>query len=98
MANNDSGSSLSDRGDLAVLRDTIEDLRSAIVSKVIKPKHDVLTIAQACELLHVSRKTLQKWRDENTITYRKIGREIYFTRKDILDMLKRHRVDAIPDR
>lgn len=37
--------------------------------------------------LHLSSRTLQKWRDEGTIPFTKIGNKIYYSQSDIEDLL-----------
>jgi len=38
---------------------------------------------EVCKLINVSKRTLQKMRDNNTLKYRKAGRKIYYKASDI---------------
>lgn len=43
-----------------------------------------------CELLHVSKRTLQHYRDSGMIAYSQIGAKIYYKASDINEMLDKH--------
>ena len=43
-----------------------------------------------CQLLRLSTRTLQEYRDNGTITYYKIGGKILYRQSDIQTMLERH--------
>ncbi len=50
--------------------------------------NDWLTTEETCKLLKVSKRTLQKYRDELIIPYTQLNRKIYFKRDDIQKMLE----------
>ena len=41
--------------------------------------------------LHISKRTLQKWRSNGIIPYSRIGRKIYYLKSDILEMLQKRK-------
>ena len=50
-------------------------------------KKEYLTNAEASRYLDVSKSTLQRWRDNGTLPSTRIGRNVYFRREDILEVL-----------
>ncbi|MBA7489354.1 MAG: helix-turn-helix domain-containing protein [Prevotella sp.] len=49
-----------------------------------------LTGEEVCQLLRLSTRTLQEYRDNGTIAYYKIGGKILYRQSDIQTMLERH--------
>ena len=47
----------------------------------------VLTIAELCEMLHISRKYAYKFVRDNKIKFMQIGRKFYLSRKSIEKLL-----------
>ena len=41
-----------------------------------------------CELLHISKRTLQHYRQSRMISFAQVGAKIYYKKKDILDFLE----------
>lgn len=46
-----------------------------------------------CRLLHISKRTLQQYRDDNILPYVQIGGKIIFRQSDILAILERNYID-----
>ena len=66
------------------------------VAKLSSPANQViLDNAEFCQMMNISKKTAQKWRDENKIDYRAIERKIYYSLADVLAMLDDHKIDRI---
>ena len=64
-----------------------------------QPLSDVwLDIQEACQLLKVSKRTLQTYRDNGTLSYSQIGGKIYFKAADLDNHLKNHYVQANPNK
>lgn len=56
-----------------------------------QPMSDVwLDIEEACQLLKVSKRTLQSYRDEGILTFSQVGGKIYFSSSAIEEHLKNH--------
>ena len=70
----------------------IDNLGSKIDDKIRKqPLEDVwLDIQEVCQLLKVSKRTLQAYRDNQVLSYSQINGKIYFKAADIDDHLKKH--------
>ena len=47
-----------------------------------------LTGEQVCEMLHISKRTLQQYRDDGLIPYIKLERKILFRESDIIKVLE----------
>ena len=47
-----------------------------------------LTGEQVCELLHISKRTLQQYRDDGLIPFIKLERKILFRESDIIQILE----------
>lgn len=52
------------------------------------------TISDACELLQVSKRTLQKYRDDGKLSFSQVGDKIYFKQTDIDTFLNGNRFEA----
>jgi len=55
----------------------------------------LLTPKEVCELLHISSRTLQSWRDVKTLSYIQIGRIILYRVEDIIACLDQHYVKTL---
>ena len=53
-----------------------------------------LDIADVCQVLHISKRTLQSYRDNGTLSFSQIGGKIYFKASDIEAHLQKHYVKA----
>lgn len=49
-----------------------------------------LDIADVCQVLHISKRTLQSYRDNGTLPFSQIGGKIYFKAADIEEHLNKH--------
>lgn len=81
------------------LLENIEDLTKSINrSSIAKPvnnrqkeekkQDEWLTTEEACEFLKVSKRTLQKYRDELIIPYSQIQRKVFFKHSDLKALLE----------
>ncbi len=52
------------------------------------------TVNEVIVIFKVSRRTLQRWRDEGLISFRKIRGKIYFTMSDLEQFMERNYVPA----
>ncbi|MEY3498705.1 MAG: hypothetical protein RL308_374 [Bacteroidota bacterium] len=59
--------------------------------KETNPLSDVWMDNQdVCELLHISKRTLQHYRDSGKIPFSQVGAKIYYKSRDIDDFLQSH--------
>lgn len=69
---------------------------------MIKPRppregSDILSAAEACYYLGVSWNTLKRFLKEGLITYRKVGRRYFFTKKGLQDFVHGATLDRLSD-
>lgn len=50
----------------------------------------ILRTSEVCELLGVSPRTLQYWRQKGIIKFSKIGRSIFYAEKDVRKLLEEY--------
>lgn len=74
------------------IMDSINALSTSIDTNLRKqPLADVwLDIQETCQLLKVSKRTLQSYRDNSILPFSQIGGKIYFKAADIDHHLKKH--------
>lgn len=58
---------------------------------------DLLTLDQAAQKLHVSRKTIRNWRYERRIPFTRIGRRIYVSAGVVEGILNANAIPALAD-
>jgi hypothetical protein len=62
-----------------------------------QPLSDVwLDIQEVCQLLKISKRTLQAYRDKGILSYSQVAGKIYFRAQDIENHLKNHFVPGNP--
>lgn len=74
------------------LIDSISDIKESLSIKLKQnPLSDVwLDVAETCQLLKVSKRTLQAYRDNGILPFSQISGKIYFKATDIDEHLKKH--------
>ena len=70
--------------------DRIEDKLKKFDASEYFEKSKILTIDETCGLLHVSKRTLQRYRDERLLRFSQIGNKITFRMPDVLQFLEDH--------
>lgn len=87
-------------------RDTLSELISRAVRKELeafKPQKNpdkegrVFTNKQAMAYLHVSRSTLQRWRNDGKLPYRQVQGKILYTEKDLNNLLENAAIKSQED-
>jgi len=68
--------------------DRIEEKLSRFDGSEYFDKSKILTIDETCALMHVSKRTLQRYRDERLIRFSQIGSKITFRMSDVLQFLE----------
>ena len=53
-----------------------------------KNSKDLMNFNETCDFLGIHPSTLNKWKAENKIPYKRLGKRIFFSRKDVLSSLK----------
>ena len=75
--------------------DKLEHIDHRLDKKSDNPLTDTwLDIDETCELLKISRRTLQNYRDNGILPFSQVGGKIYFKVSDLEEHLQRHYVKA----
>lgn len=73
--------------------DLLEVKIDALINNGVGSKQ-LYTISEACEFLKISKRTLQKYRDEGMISFSQVSDKIYFQKSDIDAFIAGSRVEA----
>ena len=77
------------------IRDLVQELKEAV--KELREKKegvkDFVGNDQFMEIMGISKRTAQTWRDEGVIPFSQIGSKIYYSRKDIDALMEKHKCD-----
>jgi len=68
------------------LRTIIKDAIHEELSQ--KKEKELLNFKEACEFLGISPSALNKWKSENKIPFKRLGKRIFFNRQDIMISLE----------
>lgn len=87
----------SDAEEIAYYKGKVDELRTRIelILEHFRPVMNgeiYLSGEDLCKLLHISKRTLQQYRDDNILPYVQIGGKIIFRQSDILKILERNYV------
>ena len=72
----------------------IRDLETSL--SVPRPKEKLLSTAEACLYLNVSRMTLYRYMDEGLLAYNMVGKQRRFALTELDRFIDRDRKDALP--
>ncbi|MGG5487092.1 helix-turn-helix domain-containing protein [Gaetbulibacter sp. PBL-D1] len=68
----------------------LDELKTSLESNQ-KPSHEVfLDNQEFIQLMHISKRTAQTWRDEGKISFSQIGSKIYYKMKDVEVLLNKN--------
>lgn len=70
--------------------DTFNYMRNLMEEERSKPTFNWVTNKVAMELLGVSQRTMQTWRDDGLLGFSQVGNKIYYSQDDLNRMLQRH--------
>lgn len=88
-----------DNEEIIAHQDMITKLRSRI-EKILKNYRPVmngeiyLSGEDVCKLLHISKRTLQQYRDDNILPFIQIGGKIIYKESDILNILEQNYISG----
>lgn len=68
----------------------MEDLKEVLFEKQKRPEDTILTNKQFLELMGISSRTGQTWRDNNLISFSQIGNCLYYRLSDVLEFLNNY--------
>lgn len=61
--------------------------------KMVDESQEIFTTEQLCNLLHVSSRTLQRWRDYGIIKFSAVGKKHFYLKQDVLAMLDKFSIN-----
>jgi len=67
--------------------DRIEEKLKKFDTSEYFEKSKILNTDETCELMHISRRTLQNYRDKRLIKFTKVGRKITYRMPDVLQFM-----------
>lgn len=75
---------------ISIPQDKLKDLiKEALHEELnLKKQKELLSFREAYEFLGISSSCLSKWKSENRIPYKKLGKRVFFNRQEILESLK----------
>lgn len=62
-----------------------------------KKEKDLLNFKETCDYIGISTSALNKWKSENRIPYKKLGKRVFFSRKEIYEALKSSNYSKLKD-
>ncbi|MAX71885.1 MAG: DNA-binding protein [Flavobacteriaceae bacterium] len=68
----------------------IDEINSKIADASKKPEDRFLDNADFLQLMHISKRTAQTWRDEGKISFSQIGNKIYYRMSDVQALLNKN--------
>jgi len=79
---------------VVVETDQLIDLIKSAVQEVLQEKDEnldqkqIMNFQETCDFLGIHPSTLNKWKAENKIPFKKLGKRIFFNREEVLNSLK----------
>jgi predicted DNA-binding transcriptional regulator AlpA len=75
---------------ISIPQDKLKDLIREAIREELSYKKDkeLLNFKETCEFLGISPSALNKWKSENRIPYKKLGKRVFFNRQELLESLK----------
>ena len=75
---------------MSLTRSELSDIIRAVVREenAKKLEKDLMNFEETREYLGISTSTLNKWKSTNKIPFKKLGKRIFFNRKDVFQALK----------
>ena len=68
----------------------LETLNKKLEEKQKKPEATFLDNQEFIQLMHISKRTAQTWRDSEVISYSQIGSKIYYRMSDVQKLLDKN--------
>lgn len=65
----------------------MDEIKSALSESQKNPKDVFLDNQEFLQLMHISKRTAQTWRDEGIISFSQVGSKIYYRMSDVQKLL-----------
>jgi len=76
------------------IESSIEEIKLRLVRESKKPAEQYVDNQEFMQLMKISKRTSQMWRDENKISFSQIGNKIYYKVSDVEELLAKHYVKS----
>ena len=76
--------------ELELILKRLDCIEEAVRIRQKIPEHTFFDNQEFLQIMNVSKRTAQEWRNQNIIAFSQIGSKIYYTMADILSMLNKH--------
>lgn len=76
----------------------MEEIKSALIDKQKEPKDVFLDNQEFLQLMNISKRTAQTWRDEGIISFSQVGSKIYYRMSDVQKLLDGNYTQAFKKR
>ena len=73
----------------ANLMQQLDELKSMLAEKQKSPENLFVDNQEFIQLMNISKRTAQKWRDEGIISFSQIGSKIYYSMADVQELLSK---------
>lgn len=73
----------------------LDELNNQLKEKQKKPEDIFLDNQEFLQLMHISKRTAQTWRDTGIISYSQIGSKIYYRMSDVQELLNKNYKEAV---
>lgn len=77
------------------LKMCIADLLAQVATLHSEPENGWLDNQAVCQILNISKRSLQNFRDKGLIPYSQIGHKCFYKQEDVKEFLERNRIEAL---
>ena len=76
------------------LLNRMDEIAASLAEKQKNPKEIFVDNQEFLQIMNISKRTAQTWRDEGIITFSQVGHKIYYSMKAINELLEKHTITA----
>ena len=84
------------RSQFKALVASVEEIKTKLNQKK-DPENTIIDNQQFLQMMNISKRTAQAWRDQGHISYSMVGNKIFYKMTDINEMLKKNYVRAFKE-
>lgn len=84
---------------ISLTQDELQNLISSAVKEAlnVKKQKELMSFKECCEYLGCSASALNKWKSENRLPYRKVGKRVMFHREELLAAMEESNYKKMKD-
>src|SRR5215831_7733041 len=76
--------------ELQIIMDRLDKMEEGLIKKQTQIDDPFLDNQEFIQLMNISKRTAQNWRDEGVIPFSQIGSKIYYKMSDVKNLLDKH--------